>query len=102
MNEPVTDHDPNDEALQHRLRRNMVFVIVIALVVGYVWSGWRMVFGVALGGAAGWLNVRWLTGSIRGILSQAVVMQNGRVPPFTAGKLILRYYLIAFIIGAAV
>jgi len=66
------------------------------------YGGKRMALGVALGSALSFLNLRWLTSIVRGILSDAVLMQNGCVPPFTAGKLILRYYLVAFIIGAAV
>ena len=102
MNEPATDQLASDDALQRRLRRNMGFVIVVALVISYRWAGWRMFCGTALGSALSLLNRRWLTGSVRNILSEAVIMQNGRVPPFTAGKFIFRYYLIAFIIGAAV
>jgi hypothetical protein len=93
--------EEREAKLQRRLRRNTYVVIGLMLLLALVLSTRKMLFGVVLGSALGLLNLRWLTGSVRGILSQAVMMQNGRVPPFTAGKLILRYYLVALIIGAA-
>ena len=60
-----------------------------------------MGLGALLGGALCLFNLRWLAQSVRAILSKAVVMQSGRVPPFTASKLILRYFVIAFVIVAA-
>ncbi len=110
MKEPESDQiepyderqaDERDGKLQLRLRRNTYVAIALMLLLAFGFSGRRMIFGVALGSALSLLNLRWLTGSVRGILNQAVMMQNGQVPPFTAGKLILRYYLVALIIGAA-
>lgn len=43
-------------------------------------------------------NIHWLIGSVRAILNQAVMAQNGRVPAFTASKFILRYFIIAAVI----
>src|SRR5215510_11066317 len=54
-----------------------------------------MALGMALEDALRLLNVRWLSGSVRAMLSKAVVTQSGRVPPFTASKFILRYFVIA-------
>jgi hypothetical protein len=88
--------------VERRFDRNAYIVIAIALVSALIWSGWRMAAGVMLGGALSLFNKRWLQGSVRGIMSQAVMMQNGRVPPFTASKVILRYFIIAIAIGAAV
>ena len=88
--------------IERRFQRNTYIVIVVALVAGLIWSGWRMALGVLLGGALSLFNKRWLEGSVRAILSRAVVMQNGRVPPFSGSKLILRYFIIAFVIGLGV
>jgi len=88
--------------VEWRFRRNMVVVIAVALVAGYYWSGWRMALGVLLGGALCIFNLRWLGGSVRAILSHSAELQNKRVPPFTASKFILRYFIIALAIGAAV
>jgi hypothetical protein len=91
-----------DSALEGRLRRNLYIVVAISLVFGAVYGGWRMAAGVLLGAALSIFNHRWLTGSIRAILQIAAETQSGRVPPFTAGKFIFRYYIIALVIGLAV
>jgi len=59
-----------------------------------------MALSVLLGGILTLFNNRWLQGSVKAILSKAVMLQNGRVPPFTASKFVLRYFVIAFAIGA--
>lgn len=91
-----------NSGIERRLQRNTLVVINISLAVGLFWSGWRMGLGVLLGGALCLFNNRWLGGSVRAILSASVVLQNKRVPPFTASKFILRYLIIAIVVGAAV
>ncbi|MGE0130024.1 MAG: ATP synthase subunit I [Blastocatellales bacterium] len=91
----------DDSGIERRFQRNTYVVIVVALAAGWFLSGWRMALGVVLGGALCLFNLRWLSGSVRAILSKAVMTQSGRVPPFTASKLILRYFVIAFVIVAA-
>src|SRR5262245_58292399 len=85
----------DDSGIERRFQRNTYVVIGVALIAGRLLVGWRMALGVALGGALCLLNVRWLSGSVRAILSKAVMTQSGRVPPFTASKFILRYFVIA-------
>jgi ATP synthase I chain len=92
----------NGNEIERRFKRNMIVVIAVALILGFYWSGWQMALGILLGGSLCIFNLRWLEGSVRAILSHAVEMQNTRVPPFTASKFILRYLIIAFVIGAAV
>jgi hypothetical protein len=91
-----------DSGIEQRFERNTYLVIGVALLTGLLWSGWRMALGVALGGALCLFNKRWLTASVRAILSQAALSQSGRVPPFMAGKFIFRYYITALVIGLAV
>lgn len=98
----LEDDNRDSERLERRLQRNSLIVITLALIAAAVWSGERMAMGVLLGGALSLFNKRWLTGSARAILSQAAEMQNGRIPPFTAAKFILRYYVVALVIGVAV
>jgi len=88
----------DDSEIERRFQRNTYVVIGVALVAGWFLAGWRMALGVALGGALCLLNIRWLSGSVRAILSKALVTQSGRVPPFTASKFILRYFVIAAVI----
>jgi hypothetical protein len=94
--------EENDNEMERRFRRNMIVVIAVALIIGIYNSGWRMALGILLGGGLCIFNLRWLGGSVRAILNHAVVSQNKRVPPFTASKFILRYLIIAIVIGAAV
>lgn len=91
-----------DSSIERRFARNTYLVILVALLTGLLWSGWRMALGVMLGGALCLFNKRWLTASVRALLSQSALLQNGRVPPFTAGKFILRYYITALGIGLGV
>ncbi len=92
----------DDSGIERRLHRNIYFVVGAALIAGWFLSGWRMALGVLLGGALSLFNIRWLSGSVRALLSQAVMMPpQRRVPPFTASKLILRYFVIAIVIVVA-
>src|SRR5262249_33589249 len=87
-----------DSGIERRLQRNVYVVIGVAAIAGCFLSGWRMALGALLGGALCLFNIRWLSGSVRAILCNAVVTQNGRVPPFTASKFILRYFIVAAVI----
>ncbi len=91
----------DDRGIERRFQRNAYVVIAAALIAGWSLAGWRMALGVALGGALCLFNIRWLGGSVRAILSKAAAAQSGRVPPFTASKFILRYFVIAAVIVAA-
>ena len=84
--------------MERRILRNTYFVIGVALIAGGVFSGHRMALGVLLGGALSLFNRRWLQGSVRAILSYAVMTGTGRVPWFTASKLILRYLVVGSVI----
>jgi len=88
----------DDSGIERRFKRNTDVVIAVAASAGWFLSGWRMALGAMLGGALCLFNIRWLGGSVRAILSKAAVTQSGRVPPFTASKFILRYFIIAAVI----
>jgi hypothetical protein len=92
----------HDSSMERRVQRNTYLVILVALLASAFWAGWRMALGVALGGVLSLFNKHWLQGSVRAILQMAAEKQDGRVPPFTAGKIIFRYYIIALLIGGAV
>lgn len=98
----LKDDNRDNERLERRLQRNTFIVLALAVAVAARWSQARMVLGVLLGGALCLFNKRWLTASVRVILQQAAAAQTGRVPPFTAAKFILRYYIIALAIIVAV
>jgi len=86
--------------MERRFERNTYLIIVLALGAGYYFSGWRMAMGALLGGALCLFNIRWLRGSVSGILSHAA--ETGRVPNWTASKFILRYVIVGIVIAAAV
>ncbi|MBK9315858.1 MAG: ATP synthase subunit I [Acidobacteria bacterium] len=88
--------------MEYRFQRNTYLVIVLALGAAIYWSGLRMAMGVLLGGALCLFNIRWLRGSVSGILSYAAAEQTGRVPSWTASKFILRYLIVGVVIAAAV
>jgi hypothetical protein len=85
----------DDSGVERRLQRNVYIVIAAVVIAGWFLSGRRMALGALLGGALCLFNIRWLSGSVRAILSQAAATQSGRVPPFTASKFVLRYFVIA-------
>jgi membrane protein DedA with SNARE-associated domain len=76
--------------IERRFQRNMYIFIIVALGASLIWAGWRMALGVLLGSGLSIFNKSWLQGSVAAILGNAVAVQNGRVPPWTASKLILR------------
>lgn len=61
-----------------------------------------MALGVLLGAALSLFNKQWLEGSLRAMLNHEVAKEEGRVPPFTVFKFILRYLIVFLVIGAAV
>lgn len=91
-----------DSTVARRFQRNTYLVLGVALAVGAVWGGRRMALGIGLGGLLSLFNKSWLQGSVQAILQAATEKQDGRVPPFTAGKLVFRYYIIGLVIGGAV
>ena len=100
----MTDRDDHedDARLQRRFQRNTYLFILLALIVALVWSGRRMGLGILVGGALSLYNKRWLESSLRAMLNHAVARETGRVPPYTVSKFILRYFVIALVIGLAV
>lgn len=99
-----TEGGERDEGkrLSRRFERNMYIYIVVALAAGSIWGGRRMTLGIMLGSCLSIFNKRWLEGSVAAILGNVVETGSGRVPPFTAAKLILRYFIVAIVIGAAI
>lgn len=98
----ANDSNDDQEKIERRFSRNTYTFIIVASVVGLVWQGWRMFLGLLLGGGLSLLNKRWLHSSLQAMLNHVVAQQTGHIPPFTASKFILRYFLIAMAIGLAV
>lgn len=96
------DGNEDDARLRRRLQRNTYIFILVAMLAAFFWSGRRMMLGVALGSALSLFNKRWLEGSMRAMLNHYIARETGKVPPYTVSKFILRYFVIALAIGAAV
>jgi len=91
----------DDDGLYRRLQRNTFLFLGLALLASLMKGSWQIVAGVALGGGLAIFNKRWLEGSIRVLLSQALVMPEGQIPTWTASKLVLRYLILALCCGIA-
>ncbi|MDX2042122.1 MAG: ATP synthase subunit I [Acidobacteriota bacterium] len=94
--------EDENRAVERRLERNTYVFTLLATVAGLHWSGWRMALGVLIGSALSLFNKRWLRGSLQVMLDRAAAEGTGQVPSFTAFKFVLRYVVIALVIGAAV
>lgn len=94
--------EDENRAVERRLERNTYVYIFVATIAGLYWLGWRMALGVLVGSALSLFNKRWLRGSLQAMLDRAAAEGTGEVPPFTAFKFVLRYVVIALVIGAAV
>jgi hypothetical protein len=91
--------DQNLALTQRRLERNtwlaLAAMMAIALVIGKL----SVILGVALGGALGILNHRWLSSSLGGILT--ATSSDGAIPRGAAIKFVLRFVIIGGGIAAA-
>jgi hypothetical protein len=85
------------EAVERRVWRNSVAIIVIATVGAAFVTDWRFVLGLVLGGALALLNYKWLHSSLRAI----VAASNEKAPPGTMIKFVVRWLVIATIALAA-
>ena len=85
------------EAVERRVWRNSIAIIVIATVAAAFVTDWRFVLGLILGGALALLNYRWLHSSLRAI----VAASNEKAPPGTMVKFVVRWLVIATIALAA-
>jgi hypothetical protein len=86
-------------ATERRLDRNTYIVAVLALITCWMFGGFRMGLGVALGGALSVLNERWLRSSVSAILGSVVREGEYRARRWTSAKFILRYLVVAAGVG---
>jgi hypothetical protein len=92
--------DLGDGALERRLSRNRLIVLIIATLVSLLWARRDVTIGIVVGGALGHLNQRWLSMSIKATL---LIAASGAdpVPAGTLVPLFLRYLIVAIgMVGA--
>ena len=85
------------EAVERRVWRNSIAIVVIAPVAAAFVTDYRFVLGLILGGALALLNYKWLHSSLRAVL----VTGSERTPPGTMIKFVVRWLVIAVIAWAA-
>ena len=94
--ESETDALIGPEAVERRVRRNIIGLVVLSSVAAVVFADLRFALGMALGGGLALLNYRWLNSSLKEILE----VGSEKTPPGTAIKFITRWLLIAAVAWA--
>lgn len=78
-----------------RITRMMPVIAILAIILAFVFFGWRIALGLACGCAIAYLNFHWLK-HVVGTLADRVT-QSGRAPSTKRAvfRFILRYLLMA-------
>jgi ATP synthase I chain len=84
-------------AVERRVWRNIIGVIIIAVLLSAILADLKFTLGVALGGALALLNYKWLHSSLRAILA----VGGEKTPPGTRLKMVVRWLVVAAIAWAA-
>ena len=88
----------DEGALEARLLRSMVVVIVIAVIASVILAPWRVSTGLVLGGALSLLNYHWLHSSVAAIFNIDFATERPRAK---ASRYLLRYVVVAAVVFAA-
>lgn len=88
----------SDIALDHRVFRVMLASTILAASIAAFVSPWRVVTGLLLGGALALFSHHWLKNSAAAAISLSV---GGGKPRLSIMQFLLRYVVIAAVIGAA-
>jgi hypothetical protein len=91
---------PRDVALERRIVVSMCASVAVAVIVSATLAPWRVTAGLLLGGALSLFNHGWLKGSISsGFRVGGADTAGAR---FGVSRFVLRYFVVAFVIAAAV
>ena len=85
-------------AMERRLFRTMRVTVVAAVLISALFQPWRVTTGFLLGGMLSLFNHHWLRTSLAAVFSTA---GSGRKVKFNAARYVLRYFIIAGVVGAA-
>ena len=85
------------EFVEHRVWRNIVVVISLAVAIAALAADFRFTSGLAVGGALAIFNYRWLRSSLRDVLGAG----SSKTPPGTMLKFVVRWLVVAAIGWAA-
>ena len=86
-----------DGALETRIFRAMIAIVILAVIAGAVLAAWRVTAGLMLGGVLSVLNYHWLRTSVIAALSNATEKR----PPVKLSRYIFRYFLVGLLVFAA-
>ncbi|HEX8890236.1 MAG TPA: ATP synthase subunit I [Pyrinomonadaceae bacterium] len=85
-------------AMERRLFRTMCVTVASAVLVSAPLWPWRVTTGLLLGGVLSLFNHHWLRTSLGAVFSTA---ESGRKVKFNAARYVLRYFIIAGVVGLA-
>jgi predicted membrane metal-binding protein len=85
-------------AMERRLFRTMCVTVASAVLVSAPLWPWRVTTGLLLGGVLSLFNHHWLRTSLAAVFSTA---ESGRKVKFNAARYVLRYFVIAGVVGLA-
>lgn len=95
VGEAFADDAPG--ALEARICRAMIAIIILAVISSAALAPWRVTAGLTLGGALSLLNHYWLRTSINAVLSDAAEKR----PRIKILPYILRYLVVGAVVFAA-
>jgi hypothetical protein len=97
VSDDYADALTDSQAVERRVWRNIIGVLVVAVLVAAAFAPLPFILGLILGGGLALLNYRWLHSSLRAILGTG----STHAPPGTSLKFIVRWLLIATLGWAA-
>lgn len=90
--------EPADGALELRLFRVMIVIVIGATIISLVVATWRVSFGLVLGGGLSLLNYHWLRTSVSAIFNIDHAVERPRV---RISSYILRYLIVGSVVFVA-
>jgi hypothetical protein len=85
-------------AMERRLFRTMCLTVAVAVLISMLFEPWRVTTGLLLGGVLSLFNYHWLRTSLAAVFS---IAGSGRKVKFNAARYVLRYFIIAGVVGLA-
>lgn len=91
-----TREDFQSRALD-RIRKFMLVLGCAALITAFIFFGWRIGIGFALGASIAYLNFHWLKKAVGGIADLTISSGTPASSRWVVHRFILRYFLMAFV-----
>jgi hypothetical protein len=94
-------NDETHRRAPERIEFSIVLLGVIGAVAALFLTSWRDSLGMVIGGAAAWLNFRWLRTSVVGLTNKiAANPQTGAPTALLAIRFVLRYAVLGVVVYA--